>query len=34
MPKEGFIEIQDIVEKPETNPPSDLAVIGRYNFHP
>ncbi|WHY69803.1 UTP--glucose-1-phosphate uridylyltransferase [Neobacillus sp. SuZ13] len=33
-PKERFIEIQDIVEKPETNAPSDLAVIGRYIFTP
>lgn len=31
---QDFIEIHDIVEKPKTNPPSDLAVIGRYIFTP
>lgn len=32
--KTKFIEIENIVEKPKTNPPSDLAVIGRYIFTP
>jgi UTP--glucose-1-phosphate uridylyltransferase len=30
----NLIEIENIVEKPTKNPPSDLAVIGRYIFTP
>jgi len=30
----SLIEIKNIVEKPKENPPSDLAVIGRYIFTP
>jgi UTP--glucose-1-phosphate uridylyltransferase len=33
MTKRKF-QVMDIVEKPETNPPSDLAVTGRYIFTP
>lgn len=33
MTKRNF-QVMDIVEKPETNPPSDLAVTGRYIFTP
>ncbi|MDP4106549.1 MAG: UTP--glucose-1-phosphate uridylyltransferase [Bacillota bacterium] len=29
-----LIEIENIVEKPKSNPPSDMAVIGRYIFTP
>jgi UTP--glucose-1-phosphate uridylyltransferase len=32
--KTNLIEVENIVEKPKTNPPSDLAVIGRYIFTP
>jgi len=30
----GLFELNGIVEKPKKNPPSDLAVIGRYIFTP
>jgi UTP--glucose-1-phosphate uridylyltransferase len=33
-PNSNLIEIENIVEKPKQNPPSDLAVIGRYIFTP
>ncbi|MBT2655047.1 UTP--glucose-1-phosphate uridylyltransferase [Bacillus sp. ISL-18] len=33
-PNSSLIEIENIVEKPKQNPPSDLAVIGRYIFTP
>lgn len=32
--KEGLFKIENIVEKPKTNPPSDHAVVGRYVFTP
>lgn len=32
--KTNLIEIENIVEKPKTDTPSDLAVIGRYIFTP
>ncbi|MBS4213305.1 UTP--glucose-1-phosphate uridylyltransferase [Neobacillus rhizophilus] len=32
--KTNPIEIENIVEKPKTDPPSDMAVIGRYIFTP
>lgn len=32
--KENLFEVVDIVEKPQTSPPSNLAVIGRYVLHP
>ncbi|MFC4321625.1 UTP--glucose-1-phosphate uridylyltransferase [Litchfieldia salsa] len=32
--KNNEYELEDIVEKPLTNPPSNLAVIGRYIFNP
>lgn len=32
--KTNLIEIENIVEKPKTDPPSDMAVIGRYIFTP
>lgn len=32
--KTNLIEIENIVEKPKTDPPSNLAVIGRYVFTP
>lgn len=31
---EGLYDITDIIEKPQTSPPSNLAVIGRYVFTP
>jgi len=31
---ENLVKILDIVEKPKTDPPSNLAVIGRYVFTP
>jgi UTP--glucose-1-phosphate uridylyltransferase len=31
---EGIVRIRDIVEKPKRNPPSNLAVIGRYVLPP
>jgi UTP--glucose-1-phosphate uridylyltransferase len=31
---EGVVRIRDIVEKPQSNPPSNLAVIGRYVLPP
>jgi UTP--glucose-1-phosphate uridylyltransferase len=30
----GLIEIEDVVEKPKANPPSNFAIIGRYVFTP
>lgn len=32
--KKDIVEITSIVEKPVNNPPSDMAVIGRYVFNP
>lgn len=32
--KQGLYKINGIIEKPKENPPSDLAVIGRYIFTP
>ncbi len=32
--EQDIMEIVDIVEKPQTSPPSKLAVIGRYVLHP
>ncbi|MET3504576.1 UTP--glucose-1-phosphate uridylyltransferase [Halalkalibacter oceani] len=32
--EENLYELLDIVEKPSSSPPSNLAVIGRYIFHP
>ncbi|MBM7704383.1 UTP--glucose-1-phosphate uridylyltransferase [Metabacillus iocasae] len=32
--KKHLIKIDDVVEKPKTNPPSNLAIIGRYIFTP
>ncbi|PYZ97742.1 UTP--glucose-1-phosphate uridylyltransferase [Alteribacter lacisalsi] len=32
--EDNVLEIKDIVEKPEKNPPSRLAVCGRYVFEP
>lgn len=32
--KTNLIEIENIVEKPKSDPPSDMAVIGRYIFTP
>ena len=32
--KTNLFKIEDIIEKPKVNPPSDLAVIGRYIFTP
>ncbi|TWI54672.1 UTP--glucose-1-phosphate uridylyltransferase [Halalkalibacter nanhaiisediminis] len=32
--KEDLFKVIDIVEKPQTAPPSQLAVIGRYVLHP
>ncbi|KKK39866.1 UTP--glucose-1-phosphate uridylyltransferase [Mesobacillus campisalis] len=32
--KDGFIKISDVIEKPDSSPPSDLAVIGRYVLEP
>ncbi|HDR4572475.1 UTP--glucose-1-phosphate uridylyltransferase [Bacillus cytotoxicus] len=34
MIKEGYMDITNIVEKPKINPPSNMAVIGRYVFTP
>ncbi|MEI4801440.1 UTP--glucose-1-phosphate uridylyltransferase [Bacillus sp. NPDC077411] len=31
---EGLYDITDIIEKPQTSPPSNLAVMGRYVFTP
>ncbi|MDG4656629.1 UTP--glucose-1-phosphate uridylyltransferase [Ectobacillus antri] len=31
---EGLYNVTDIIEKPQSNPPSNLAVIGRYIFTP
>jgi UTP--glucose-1-phosphate uridylyltransferase len=30
--KNRILQIKDVVEKPKTNPPSNLAIIGRYVF--
>ncbi|PGW18304.1 UTP--glucose-1-phosphate uridylyltransferase [Bacillus cereus] len=32
--KEDYIDVTNIIEKPKVNPPSNLAVIGRYVFTP
>ena len=32
--RDDLFEVLDIIEKPQTNPPSNLAVIGRYVFNP
>ncbi|MEH7239223.1 UTP--glucose-1-phosphate uridylyltransferase [Bacillus sp. JJ1562] len=32
--KKELIEIKDVIEKPKTDPPSNLAIIGRYVFTP
>ena len=31
--REDLFEVLDMIEKPQTNPPSNLAVIGRYVFN-
>lgn len=32
--RDGLVRITDMIEKPETNPPSTLAIIGRYILPP